>query len=166
VIILPTGRDGVQAREGVTVDWADVDVLELSVLVVGEDSGVEVVSGEDVDVLVSTVDDPAVRDVSLVVEEASLALDEGSDVIDELAESVLDDEEERSVLIVLEGTDEVEDVLDTLEVEDDELETAGRLVYTDKRLPAPQYWKRLPLHGLLHSDWAAGMDPAPKALPQ
>ena len=148
-----------QARDGVTVDEAEVDVLEVDVVDV-EVPGVEVVREDDVEELeVLKVPDPVVesvvREVSLVPEDTSL-VEEGTSVVDEM-ESVVDDE--KSVLIVL-------DALEDPEVLDDELETTARLVYTDKRLPAPQYWNTLPLQGLLHSDCGAGTEPAFKVLPQ
>jgi len=168
VMSLPAGSDGVQARDGVTVDWADVDVLEVDVVDV-EVPGVEVVRDDDdvEEIKVLNVLDPVVesvvREVSLVPEDTSLVEEETSVVVE--IESVV--EEEKSVLIVLDETDgEVEDALEVPEVLDDELDTTARLVYTDRRLPAPQYWNRLPLQGLLHSDCGAGTEPAFKTLPQ
>lgn len=40
------------------------------------------------------------------------------------------------------------------------------LVYTDKRLPAPQNSKLFPAHKKLHSETGAGTEPALKLLPQ
>lgn len=140
VMSFPTGMDGVHAREGVTVDCADVDVLEdnvvdvLDVEVVRGDDVEEMLEVDEVDVLVSVVDESVVRDVPLVVEEKSLLVEETSVVVEsdvDKLESVVKEEsvveEEKPVLIVVDNTDdEVEDELE--EELEEELESTARLV--------------------------------------
>jgi hypothetical protein len=75
-MILPAGSDGVHAREGMTVDVAEVDVLEVEVVAVvvveREDEGLEVLEEPVVDKYVRGAVSLAVEEISVVGQESAV----------------------------------------------------------------------------------------------
>lgn len=87
VMSFPTGIDGVHAREGVTVDCADVDVLEETVVDVLD---VEVVRGDDVEEVLE------VDEVDVVV---FIVVDDTDDEVEDELEEELEELESTARLV-------------------------------------------------------------------